>query len=114
MKNCTVPVIFFHGECDDCVPCEMSRINYGACTGKKMLITIPGAGHGLSYPAGIWVMQENVPASRKPPLPKNGNGGAPSADLIGVDGLLFLVKFTTPDTSLRQQLHDAKHHFTCL
>lgn len=50
MKDCTVPVIFFHGEADDYVPCEMSRINYEACAAKKMLVTVPGAGHGLSYP----------------------------------------------------------------
>ncbi len=50
MKDCTVPVIFFHGEDDDYVPCEMSRINYEACAAKKMLVTVPGAGHGLSYP----------------------------------------------------------------
>ncbi len=49
LKNCTVPVIFFHGETDDYVPCEMSRINYEACRCKKMLVTIPNAGHGLSF-----------------------------------------------------------------
>lgn len=46
----TVPIIFIHGEDDDFVPCEMSRINYEACISRKMLVTIPGAGHGLSYP----------------------------------------------------------------
>ena len=50
MKNCSVPVIFFHGQEDDYVPCEMSRINYEACTARKRLVLIPGAGHGLSYP----------------------------------------------------------------
>ena len=50
LKNCKVPVIFFHGESDDFVPCEMSRINYNACPARKALITVPGAGHGLSYP----------------------------------------------------------------
>ena len=50
VKRCTVPVIFFHGEDDDFVPCEMSRINYEACAAKKMLVTVPGADHGLSYP----------------------------------------------------------------
>lgn len=50
LKNCTVPVIFFHGESDDFVPCEMSRINYDACPSRKMLVTVPDAGHGLSYP----------------------------------------------------------------
>jgi len=49
VKKSTVPVIFFHGETDDLVPCEMSRINYEACSARKMLVTIPGAGHGLSY-----------------------------------------------------------------
>ena len=50
VKNATVPVIFFHGDGDDYVPCEMSRINYEACTSKKKLVIIPRAGHGLSYP----------------------------------------------------------------
>lgn len=49
VKNCTVPVIFFHGESDDLVPWEMSKTNYDACPGKKQLVTIPNAGHGLSY-----------------------------------------------------------------
>lgn len=50
MKNCRLPVIFFHGDADDFVPCEMSRINYEACAGPKRLVTVPGAGHGLAYP----------------------------------------------------------------
>lgn len=50
LKKCTVPVIFFHGESDDFVPCEMSKINYDACISKKCLVTIPGADHGLSFP----------------------------------------------------------------
>ena len=50
MRNCTVPVIFFHGEADDYVPCRMSKICFDACGGKKKLVTVPNAGHGLSYP----------------------------------------------------------------
>ena len=50
MKNCRVPVIFFHGETDDFVPCDMSRALYEACAARKKLVTIPNAGHGLSYP----------------------------------------------------------------
>ena len=50
VKTCKIPVIFFHGEADDYVPCEMSRINYEACNAPKRLVTIPGAGHGLAYP----------------------------------------------------------------
>lgn len=49
MARSTVPVIFIHGEADDFVPCDMSRRNYDACTAPKMLFTVPGAGHGLSY-----------------------------------------------------------------
>ena len=49
MKNCRIPIIFIHGETDDFVPCDMSRINYEACASRKALVTIPGAGHGLSY-----------------------------------------------------------------
>ena len=50
MKTCKVPVIFFHGEADDFVPCSMSRDNFEVCRSRKMIVTIPGAGHGLSYP----------------------------------------------------------------
>lgn len=49
LKNCKVPVIFFHGDTDALVPCYMSQVNYDACPGKKRLVTIPGAGHGLAY-----------------------------------------------------------------
>ena len=49
MKTCTLPVIFFHGEDDDYVPCDMSRQLYEACTSPKQLVTVPGAGHGLVY-----------------------------------------------------------------
>lgn len=50
MESCSVPVIFFHGENDDFVPCDMSRRLYDACQSRKQLVTVPGAGHGLSYP----------------------------------------------------------------
>ena len=49
VKKCKVPVIFFHGENDDFVPCEMSKINYEACKSIKRLVLVEGAGHGLSY-----------------------------------------------------------------
>ena len=49
MKTCKVPVIFFHGEDDDFVPCYMSQEMYEACTSQKKLVTIPDAGHGLVY-----------------------------------------------------------------
>lgn len=49
MKTCQVPVIFFHGDSDDYVPCEMSVKNHEACTASKKLVIIKGAGHGLAY-----------------------------------------------------------------
>ena len=50
LKNCKIPVLFFHGDADDYVPSYMSRINYDACPSRKKLVLIPGAGHGLSFP----------------------------------------------------------------
>ena len=52
METCTVPVIFFHGEEDQYVPCRMSRRLYRACRSEKKIVTIPNAGHGLCYPVG--------------------------------------------------------------
>ena len=49
VRKASVPVIFFHGKDDAFVPCEMSKENYEACTSRKKLVLIPGAGHGLSY-----------------------------------------------------------------
>ena len=49
LKKCRVPVFFAHGEPDDFVPCAMSQTNYEACAAPKKLLTVPGAGHGLSY-----------------------------------------------------------------
>ena len=49
MKTCKIPVIFFHGEDDAFVPCDMSREIYAACRSPKRLVTIPDAGHGLVY-----------------------------------------------------------------
>lgn len=49
VKSCRLPVIFFHGESDDYVPCDMSRKLHENCAAAKRLCTIPGAGHGLSY-----------------------------------------------------------------
>ena len=53
MKKAKVPVIFFHGDVDYFVPYSMSVENYEACTARKKLVTIHGAGHGLCYPVGI-------------------------------------------------------------
>ena len=50
VKNCSVPLILVHGEEDKFVPCHMSRRTFDACRApRKKLVTVPGAGHGLSY-----------------------------------------------------------------
>ncbi len=49
LKNAKVPVLFIHGKEDDFVPCEMSHINYDACTSKKEFVEIENAGHAMSY-----------------------------------------------------------------
>lgn len=49
MKNCRLPILFFHGEADDYVPCSMSYENLAACAAPKKLVTVKDAGHGLSY-----------------------------------------------------------------
>ena len=49
LKASKVPVLFIHGEADDFVPCDMTRDNYKVCASKKKLVTVPEAGHGLSY-----------------------------------------------------------------
>ena len=50
VQKITLPTIFFHGEDDSFVPCYMSKENYDACNAPKHIMTVPGAGHGLSYP----------------------------------------------------------------
>ncbi len=49
VKQLPAPVTFIHGEADDFVVTQNSLDNYAACTGEKSLVTVPGAGHGLSY-----------------------------------------------------------------
>ncbi len=48
VKRVSAPIIFYHGEADDFVPCDMSRSLYAACPTKKKLVTVPEAGHGIS------------------------------------------------------------------
>ena len=50
LANSKVPVFFIHGDQDKMVPYYMSKDNFNACNSEKQLVTIEGAGHGLSYP----------------------------------------------------------------
>ena len=49
VKKSKVPILLFHGEADDFVPCDMSREIASNCAGAVELHTFPGAGHGLCY-----------------------------------------------------------------
>lgn len=49
LQRSRYPVLLIHGEEDGFVPCEMTRKAYAACTGPKMILTVPGADHGLSF-----------------------------------------------------------------
>ena len=62
LRRCKVPVIFYHGDADGFVPCEMSRINYEACAAPKTLIVTPGADHGLCFPADTAAYVERLKA----------------------------------------------------
>jgi fermentation-respiration switch protein FrsA (DUF1100 family) len=51
MKKCSLPIVFVHGDADDFVPYDMSvRLCEACASEKKILITVPEAGHGLAYP----------------------------------------------------------------
>lgn len=49
LQKCKVPVLFIHGTHDTFVPCEMTLRSYAACKSEKQLLTVAGAGHGMSY-----------------------------------------------------------------
>lgn len=49
MKNCSIPVLFVHGDADYFVPCEMSRKCYEVCNAEKKLVLVKDAAHGMSY-----------------------------------------------------------------
>lgn len=49
VRQAEIPILLIHGEDDRFVPCEMSREIYAACGGVRKILTVPGAGHALSY-----------------------------------------------------------------
>ena len=49
VKAARIPILIIHGENDVFVPCSMSREIYNACASDKTLVTVPKAGHGVSY-----------------------------------------------------------------
>lgn len=49
VRNTQIPILLIHGEADDFVPCYMSKKIHSSCSGHSVLVTVPQAGHGLSY-----------------------------------------------------------------
>lgn len=49
VRNTDIPILLVHGEDDLFVPADMSRKIWEACKSKCRLLTVPKAGHGLSY-----------------------------------------------------------------
>lgn len=49
LSNNRIPVLMVHGIDDGFVPCQMSRDGYACCTGKKTLLLVEGADHGVSF-----------------------------------------------------------------
>ena len=49
VRHTQVPVLLIHGEDDGTVPCEMAYALRDACVSKVTVLTVPGAGHGISY-----------------------------------------------------------------
>ncbi len=48
--DCSLPILFYHGDDDRFVPYEMSVENYEECGSEiKKLVTIEGSGHALCY-----------------------------------------------------------------
>lgn len=49
LASSKLPVLMVHGASDAFVPCEMTQQGYDACTGKKTLLVVEGADHGVSF-----------------------------------------------------------------
>ena len=49
VKKTSLPILFVHGLADDFVPCHMTRQAYEACTSRKELLLVEGAGHVRSF-----------------------------------------------------------------
>lgn len=47
--GCNIPIIFIHGSSDTIVPTDNSIINYDVYNGKKDILIVDNANHGLSY-----------------------------------------------------------------
>ena len=72
LKHSTLPLIIAHGEDDDFVPCWMGVKSFEAAAAPdKQLLTVPGAGHGMSYLVQQERMQAALEAFLDKLCPKN-------------------------------------------
>lgn len=49
VRRARLPILLIHGEADHVVPCDMARSLRDACAAEVQLLTVPGAGHGISW-----------------------------------------------------------------
>ena len=49
IRTCEIPILILHGDADELVPCEMSKMMQQSGAKDITLETFAGAGHGLSY-----------------------------------------------------------------
>ena len=49
LEHAKLPIFMIHGLKDDFVPSSMTEQGYDKCTGKKKLLLVEGAGHGVSF-----------------------------------------------------------------
>lgn len=72
LQHSHLPLLIAHGEADDFVPCRMGVESFhAAATKDKQLITVPGAGHGMSYLVDRERMQAALEAFLDRLCPKN-------------------------------------------
>lgn len=49
VRHARLPILLIHGEADHVVPCDMAMALRDACAAEVHLLTVPGAGHGISW-----------------------------------------------------------------
>lgn len=49
VKHAKIPILLVHGEGDRLLPCDMSREIANSCASDITFLTVPEAGHGMSY-----------------------------------------------------------------
>lgn len=53
VREANVPILLIHGEADTIVPCQMVHALHEACSAPVTVLTVPNAGHGISWYADM-------------------------------------------------------------